>query len=108
LPDSPLFPTRGGLRLAIRLSPRAKADRLNGMRVEADGVRVLAAMVRAPAENGRADDALLRFLARTLSLPRRDLSIVAGVARRRKTVHIAGNPQQLFDRLAARMVAPDG
>jgi uncharacterized protein len=96
---------RGGLRLAIRLSPRAKADRLDGVLVGAGGNRMLAAAVTAPPEDGRANAALLRLLAQTLSVPRRDMSIVAGAGSRRKTVHIAGDPQRLFDRLAV-LVAP--
>jgi uncharacterized protein (TIGR00251 family) len=108
LRDGPLFPTRDGLRLAIRLSPRAKADRLNRVSVGADGGRVLAAMVAAPPQDGRANEALLQLLARAWRLPRRDLSIVAGAASRYKTVHIAGDPPQLFERLAVQIAALPG
>jgi len=103
LPEGPLFPTRGGLRLAIRLSPRARADRLSGILVAADGGRVLTATVTAPPEDGRANEALLRLLAREWRLRRRDLSIVSGAASRHKTVHIAGDARQLCDRLAVLM-----
>jgi uncharacterized protein (TIGR00251 family) len=108
LRDGPLYPTRGGLRLAICLSPRARADRLNGVVVAAGGGRVLTAAVTAPPEGGRANEALLRLLAQEWRLPRRDLSIVAGAASRRKTVHIAGNAQQLRDRLAGLVAAQPG
>jgi uncharacterized protein (TIGR00251 family) len=109
LREGPLYPCRGGLRLAIRLSSRAKADRLNGVRIAADGGRVLTAMVTAPPEEGRANEALLRLLAREWRLPRRDLSIVAGAASRHKTVHIAGDPRQLSDRFADLIATePDG
>ncbi len=106
--DGPLFQTRDGLRLAIRLSPRAKTARLNGLSVTAEGGRVLTATVTAPPADGRANEALLRLLARTWRLPRRDLSIVAGAASRHKTVHIAGDPRQLYDRLAALIAAEPG
>jgi uncharacterized protein len=106
--EGPLRPTRNGLRLAIRLSPRSKADRLNGIAVAAGGGRVLKATVTAPPEDGRANEALLQLLARAWQLPRRDLSIVAGAASRHKTVYIAGDPQQLFDRLAVRIAAAPG
>jgi uncharacterized protein len=108
LRDDPLVPARGGLRLTIRLSPRARADRVNGVMVTADGARVLTATVTAPPEDGRANEALLRLLARSWHLPRRDLSIVAGLASRHKTVHIAGDPQQLYDRLAVLVAAKRG
>jgi uncharacterized protein len=106
--DGLLVPTRNGLRLAIRLSPRAKADRLNGIAARAGGGGVLSAAVTAPPEGGRANEALLQLLARAWRLPRRDLSIVAGVASRHKTVQIAGDPQPLFERLAARIAAAPG
>jgi uncharacterized protein YggU (UPF0235/DUF167 family) len=65
-------------------------------------------MVRAPPEDGRANEALLRLLAREWRLPRRDLSIVAGAASRYKTVHVAGDPRQLADRLAVLIAAEPG
>ena len=105
MPEGPLFPTRSGLRLLIRLSPRAKADRLNGVAAAAGGGKVLAAMVKAPPEGGRANEALLQLLAQEWRMPRRDLSIVAGVASRHKTVHIAGDPRELLARLADRVAA---
>jgi uncharacterized protein (TIGR00251 family) len=108
LPERPSSPARAGLRLAIRLSPRAKADRLNRVLIAADGGRVLSATVTAPPEEGRANEALLRLLARTWRLPRRDLSIVAGAASRHKTVHIAGDPRQLRDRLEILLAALAG
>jgi uncharacterized protein len=106
LRDGPLFPARDGLRLAVLLSPRARSDRLNGVSMTADGGKVVNAAVTAPPADGRANAALLDLLARAWRLPRRDLSIVAGAASRRKTVHIAGDPQRLFERLAALLAAP--
>jgi uncharacterized protein len=106
--DGPLFPARSGLRLAVRLSPRAKADRLDGIARATDGRRVVTAMVKAPPEGGRANEALLQLLARIWHLPRRDLSIVAGAASRNKTVHIAGHPPLLYDRLTALLAASPG
>ena len=47
--------------------------------VAADEGRVLKASVTAPAESGRANEALLQLLARAWHVPRRDLSIVGGV-----------------------------
>ena len=79
--------------MAYRSQPRAAGCSPLGHRAGADG---------------RANEALLRLLARTWRLPRRDLSIVAGAASRHKTVHIAGDPRQLYDRLAALIAAEPG
>jgi uncharacterized protein len=99
---------RDGLRLAVRLSPRAKADRLGAVGADADGGLMVAAAVRAPPVDGCANEALLRLTSRTWRLPRRDLSIVSGAASRWKIVRIAGDLQELRGRLAGRVVSsPD-
>ncbi len=95
MPDGPLTAARDGLRIAVRLSPRARADRL-----AAAAGGVIRAAVTAPPEDGRANEALLRLLARAWRVPRRNLSIVSGAASRNKVVRIAGNPQQLAEKLA--------
>jgi uncharacterized protein (TIGR00251 family) len=101
LPDGPLIPARDGLKLAVRLTPRAKADRVLGVAATAEGKRLVRVSVTAPPEDGRANEALLQLLARVLRLPRRDLEIVAGTTSRHKTVSVAGDPQDLSDRLGA-------
>ena len=50
------------MRVTVRLTPRARADRLDGIVHLADGVAVLKASVAAPPAEGRANDALLRSL----------------------------------------------
>ena len=92
-----------GLRVAIRLTPRAKADRLLATAATAEGGRVIKATVTAPAEGGRANEALLRYLARVWCLPRGDFSIFQGTQSRNKTVHIAGDSRQLIEKIAAEI-----
>jgi uncharacterized protein len=94
-----------GVRVAVRLSPRARADRLEGIARLADGAAVLKVSVGAPPADGRANDALLRLLAKEWAVPRRDLAIAAGAKSRTKTVHIAGEPSDLLKRLGAALAA---
>jgi uncharacterized protein len=101
--NGPLTATADGVRIAIRLTPRAKADRLAGIVCGADGAPALQVYVAAPPVDDRANDALLRLLARTWRLPRRDLAITAGAGSRSKTVHIAGDPERLLPQLAATL-----
>ncbi len=89
------------MRVAIRLSPRAAADRILGVGMAAGKGRVLRASVAAPAEGGRANEALLKLLARNWRVPRRQLTIIAGAASRNKTVLISGDPQELTERLGS-------
>jgi len=97
-----------GVRVAIRLSPRAKADRIVAVAAKAGGGQVVTASVTAPPEDGRANEALLQLLAKAWRLPRRNLAIVGGAASRQKTVHISGEPQPLLDRLGALIAALPG
>ena len=96
-----------GLRVAVRLSPRAKLDRLLAVAAAPSG-RVLRASVTAPPEGGRANEALLQLLARTWQLPRRDLSIISGSTSRDKAVRVVGDPQQLIDKITREIASLPG
>ena len=97
---SPLSAVAGGVRVAIRLTPRARAERIDG------GVAgALKVSVTAPPAENQANDALLRLLARTWRLPRRHLSIVAGGKSRNKTLHIAGDPAELMARINSSLTS---
>ena len=82
----------------MRLTPRARAERVEGV---ADG-RLKVTVTAPPAEN-RANDALLRLLSREWRLPRSSLSIARGGKSRDKLVHIAGDPVELVRRLTAAL-----
>jgi uncharacterized protein (TIGR00251 family) len=73
------------VRFAVRLTPRAEADRIDGV---TDGV--LRARVGAPAVEGAANNSLIRLLAAELGVARRDVRIVAGASSRQKLVVIDG------------------
>ena len=97
-----------GLRVAIRLSPRARSDRLVAVAASAEGGQVLKATVTAPAEGGRANEALLQLLAKSWKVPRRDLSIIAGSTSRNKIVRVAGDPQRLVEQVALEIARLPG
>jgi len=71
--------------LQFRVIPRAARTRVDGER--GDAILILLA---APPVDGAANDALIAFLADTLSLPRRNIAIVAGAQSRNKRVKIDG------------------
>jgi uncharacterized protein (TIGR00251 family) len=71
--------------LRLRVSPGARRSEFLGPHGDAWKVRVA-----APAEGGRANEAVLTLVAETLDLPRRDVSLVSGRTARDKVVAIAG------------------
>ena len=83
------------MRLAVRLQPRAAAERILGLVADSEGGRALKIAVTAPPEAGKANDALLNLLARTLRLPRSAFSIALGAGHRQKLVDISGDPHAL-------------
>jgi len=77
----------GAVTVAIRVIPRARQTRVDGVRHQAVLVRLA-----APPVDGAANDELIEFLARRLDCPRRAIQLVAGLASRDKRVRIDGIP----------------
>jgi uncharacterized protein len=93
------------VRVAVRLTPHARADRLVGIARLGDGAPILKVSVTAPPADGRANDALLHLLAKEWRVARRDLAIVGGSKNRNKIVRITGEPSHLLKRLGAAVAA---
>jgi uncharacterized protein len=81
------------LWLRLRVQPRASRDRLG----EPMGDR-LKVTITAPPLDGKANEHLLRFLARAFRVPRGAVTLISGETGREKTVRIA-SPQCLPDGL---------
>lgn len=69
----------------VRLTPRAGRDEVVGW--QGDELRV---RLRAPPVDGRANEALLRFLASRLDVPPSSVELVSGVTARVKRLRING------------------
>jgi uncharacterized protein (TIGR00251 family) len=80
-----LAPADGGVRLRVRVQPRASRSEIAG--VHGDELRI---RLQAPPVDGAANEALVRFLAEALGAPRSAVEIVSGLASRSKTVVIHG------------------
>jgi uncharacterized protein len=103
---SPFAEAANGVRVRIRLTPRASANRLAGLVAEADGGVALKVTVTAVAEDGKANAALLDLLAGFWRLPKRNLALIAGATSRRKLVHIAGDTTSLLRMLERSIAEP--
>lgn len=97
-----------GLTLALRVQPGAGRDRIEGIVADANGVLSLKVKVAAPAEDGRANAAVVALLAKALDLPKSALTLVKGERDRSKVVAIAGDPAVLEPRLSAWLADRSG
>ena len=75
----------GGVELSVRVVPRASRNEVSG---EHDGA--LKIRLTAPPVEGKANKALIEFLAKTLGVPRGQVSLVAGDTSRAKRIRVAG------------------
>ncbi len=90
------------VHLAIRLTPGASADRIDGWDVDAEGRPLLKVRVRARPIEGEANEALIRLLAKTLGVPKSTVAIQRGGQSRTKTVTVEGlSDPELKARLTA-------
>ena len=75
----------GGCTLPVRVHPGAKRDAVTGIH---DGA--LKISLTMPPTDGRANEALIAFIAERLDLPRSSVSLLSGQTSRSKTLRIAG------------------
>lgn len=90
-----------GVRLALRLTPRAARNGMDGIVSDADGRPLLKLRLVAPPVEGAANEALIAFLAKTLSLRKADISIRSGETGRIKILHLAGDSAAILRKLDA-------
>jgi len=93
---------RGGCRLRVYVKPESPSERL----VLEGGDLVF--YTPEPPVGGRANAALVRFLARALGVGRVDVEIVRGLRSRVKIVRVQGlDPREAAERLARAVEAAD-
>ncbi|MHA1524575.1 MAG: DUF167 family protein, partial [Alphaproteobacteria bacterium] len=80
--------------------PNAACDQIFGLITTADGRQAIAARVRAVPQNGKANIALFKLLAKFLGVAKSKIEIINGTKNRLKTVRIAGDGAQVAARIA--------
>ncbi|MBA8878002.1 DUF167 family protein [Phyllobacterium myrsinacearum] len=92
---------RDCITLFVRLTPKSARDAIEGVEETDDGRAHLKARVRAVPEDGKANAALEKLLAKWLGVAVRDVSIGAGATSRLKQIKVSGDPEALAVKLAA-------
>jgi uncharacterized protein len=89
-----------GVRVAVRLTPKAARNGLDGIAPGPDGRPVLRLRVAAPPVDGAANAALVAYVAESLRLRRSDVAVVSGERGRLKLLELSGDAATLIARLA--------
>ncbi|HSA79597.1 MAG TPA: DUF167 family protein [Geminicoccaceae bacterium] len=97
-----------GVRLAVKVTPRAARSAVQGIEVDARGQAYLAVRVTAAPDAGKANAALIKLLAKRWRLPASAVRLVGGATARRKVLYVQGAPERLRARLEAIELAPSG
>jgi uncharacterized protein (TIGR00251 family) len=80
-----LHPTPDGCTLAVRVHPGARRNAVTGL--HADALKIA---LTTPPVDGRANDALIAFLADALHLPKSSIALITGATSRSKLLRITG------------------
>jgi hypothetical protein len=81
--------------LHIRVKPNGKTDQLFY-----DEAGQLTAKIKAPAQDGKANEYLVKFLAKTLGVPRSAVRLVSGFTNPHKKVEINASEEEIRQKLA--------
>ena len=93
--SKPWRATAEGIVVVCRLTPKGGRDAIEGVTTLSDGAVVLAARVREAPEDGRANEALCRLIAKAAGAPPSRARIAAGAKARVKQVAVEGDPGAL-------------
>jgi len=92
--DTAITIGKGGIYLNIHAQPGARKPQLRGM--HGDAVKIA---VHEAAQDGKANAAIIDFMAEILDCAKRDIEVASGHTSRRKRLFIHGDAQHLINRL---------
>ncbi|RZI41692.1 DUF167 domain-containing protein [Herbaspirillum sp. HC18] len=78
-------PTQGGIRITVQITPNAKKSEVIG--VLEDTLKI---KLQAQPIEGKANEALVRFLADMLDVPKSAVTITHGHTNKRKIIEVSG------------------
>lgn len=108
MPGAAAQVVEGGVRVAIRLTPKGRRDAIEGLAATAEGGAEIRASVTAVPEDGKANRALVKLLSKAWGVPKSAIAIVAGATDRHKILSLAGDPERILPRIAASLAETRG
>ena len=98
-----------GVSVALRVTPRGGRDEIDGLETLANGRTVIKVRVRAIADGGEANRAVMELVAKALAVPKARVRILSGATSRLKQIAVDGDPAKLGEALRKLTAAkPDG
>ncbi len=88
-----------GISVSLRVTPRGGRDDIDGIEQLANGRSVVKVRVRAIAEGGEANHAVMQLLAKALGVPKASVRLLSGATSRIKQISVDGDPARLGERL---------
>lgn len=101
----PFLAIAGGIRVRLKVTPKAKRAGIGGVLAEPDGKQALKVAVTAAPEAGKANEAVIALLAREWGVAKSGISVVTGATDRRKVVEIRGPSAALLAKLQGWLAA---
>lgn len=94
--------TEDSYHISIRLQPKASCDEIVGVVDDGDDGKVLKIKLTSPPVDGKANEALLKFLSKKLKVPKSKLEITKGLKSKTKTVKVGKDLNPLFKKLTEK------
>lgn len=76
------------MKLTVHLTPKASHNKIEGWAWDEKGQKILRIKVTAVPEGGKANEALIKLLGKTLHIPSSRVSLVRGATARIKQLEI--------------------
>ena len=80
-------------RLTFKVTPNAKRSEFLGWMEDENGNPLLKMKLAAPPVDGKANKALITFLAKSFGVPKLSLTLVRGAKNRQKTIDFSTLPE---------------
>jgi len=82
---------RDGIYLNVHVQPGAKTNAIRGM--YGDAIKL---SITVSPQDGKANRALIQFVAKLLDIPRAEVQLISGQTSRQKRLFISGRPDRLI------------
>ena len=98
--------TPDGIFIRVRLTPKASAEKIDGIADTPDG-KALKAKVRAKPVDNAANDALCNLIAKEMRIPKSSVTVASGSKSRLKIVAIRGPAADLLESVRSNLGIAD-